>query len=162
MPRTSSWVTVRMWNAQRKSYRLACVLAAALLVALEPPPRKLVDFIGSDVWTRLGLFVLVTIVLLGFLIAFGLLAGKVGLPFGISLESAEAEPRIADQTDALEALLQELQALRHADERIFERIGGLTSVIEASLERIAQLERRVLAPPRRPPEANPSGAGDDG
>lgn len=34
---------------------LCCVVTAALLVSLLAPPSKLVAFIGSDIWSRLGL-----------------------------------------------------------------------------------------------------------
>jgi hypothetical protein len=109
-----------------------CVLAAAILVIVVPPPAKLVDLIGSDTWARLGLAALVTLVLFMLLVVLGLAAGKVGLPFGLSLERSDPP--------ATATLVTELNALREADQRIFERIGELATLLEFASERITLLE----------------------
>lgn len=121
-----------------------CPIVAAVLVIFIAPPPKLVTLISSDTWARLGLWVLVTVVLFMGLIGLGLSAGKVGLPFGLSLERPP-EP-IAPAIDTLAA---ELRALREADERIYERLGRLTDLLERTVQRTTLVEQRIdaLAPP---------------
>jgi hypothetical protein len=122
-----------------------CPIVAALLVIFVAPPPKLVTLIGSETWARLGLWVLVTVVLFMGLIGLGLSAGKVGLPFGLSLEHA---PVLGGP--AIEALAADLKALREADERIFERLGRLAELLERTVQRTTLVEERVDALSRPP------------
>ncbi|MDX6720060.1 MAG: hypothetical protein QOJ63_2314 [Solirubrobacteraceae bacterium] len=124
-----------------------CLLAAAALAFLVRPPAKLVELIGPPaIWSRLCLLVVVGVVLFMFLVVLGLAAGKVGLPFGLSLERSP-EPAGAG-IEALEALAREILELRRADERVFERVGAVAALLERASEQIAALE--MLVGPDRP------------
>lgn len=120
-----------------RSLPYACVPAAAILVLVIPPPAKLAAWIGSDVWARLGLGTVVTLVLFMLLMMLGLAAGKVGLPLGLSLERGDPS--------ATTALASDLEALRAADERIFERFGQMATLLESAFERITLLEDHLPA-----------------
>lgn len=125
-----------------------CFLAAAASVLVVPAPTILVDLIGSDVWASLALFVVVAVVLFMLLIVLGLAAGKVGLPFGLSVERS-AQPA-GEQDARLDSLADELRMLREADERLFERIGSLAQLLQNASERIVRLEREQPSDPELP------------
>lgn len=127
----------------KRALPYGCIVVAAIAVIVLPPPAKLVALIGSDVWARLGLGVLVVVILFMLLIVLGLAAGKVGLPFGLSLEGGE--PDGGPGAAGIAALAAELGALRQADERLFERIGAIGELLEHQDGRVTLLESRLLA-----------------
>jgi len=107
------------------------VAVSALLVALLAPPSRLVSFIGSDVWARLGLGLVVFMAMYGVLIAVGLMTGKVVMPFGVSIENGGPQVGL---------LSEELIRFRETDERVFERLGELNQLLASALSRIQTLE----------------------
>ena len=119
----------------------ACLVGTVLMAALVPPPTKLVTFVGSDIWTRLALGLVSFMALFLVLIILGLAAGKVGLPFGLSLETGTA----AMSSETTAALVAELAELRQADERLFVNIGELTTLLRQTLERLQDVERATDA-----------------
>lgn len=113
-------------DSQRESaFTAACLLASAALVVFVAPPVKLEHFIGNAFWARLALGVIVFLVLYAILAALGLVAGKIGLPFGLTFERDRTEPSIG----GLVSLGAELRGLKDSDERIFKDLEALTSVL---------------------------------
>jgi hypothetical protein len=73
----------------RKVAPYLCLAAAVVLVSVQSPPDKLVDFIGSDFWARLALGLLVFLCLYGLLLALGIATGSVSFPGGAGIGSAQ-------------------------------------------------------------------------
>jgi hypothetical protein len=111
----------------------------AILVA---PPTRLTTFIGSETWASIGMGLICFVALFLILIVLGLAAGKVGLPFGLSVEVGTAT--VSGATSA--TLTTHLDELRKADERLFIRIGELTTVLSQALYRLRELEQNEGAP----------------
>jgi hypothetical protein len=120
----------------------ACLVAAALMAILVAPPTRLTTFIGSETWASIGMGLICFVALFLILIILGLAAGQVGLPFGLSVGAGNTA--VSDVTSA--SLTTHLDELRKADERLFMRIGELTTVLSQALHRLQELEQNEGAP----------------
>lgn len=115
-----------------------CLVGAALLVVLTPPPTALSEFMGSVVWARLGLGVVVFAALYAILMALGITEGKIGLPFGLSFERTNSPTNT--QISLLITLDAELRALRDADARIFHHLSEIAALQSLLAERLREVE----------------------
>ena len=104
-----------------------------MVVALAHPPPKLVSLVGSDFWARGALWFTVSVALFFLLVVLGVAGGKVGMPFGFSIERSKED-------DVVALVSSELAELRAADKQIAERSVRSLALLEQALERIADLE----------------------
>jgi hypothetical protein len=111
---------------------------SAAIARFGSPPDPLVEWVGGDeTWARLvlafGLFFSFNMLLA----PFGLLRGKINLPFGFGFEQSNA----SDQEEG--KLLAEFVSLRQSNERAFIRIGELSQLIKDTVAKLEDQEARI-------------------
>ena len=117
-----------------------CLLASIVLVVLVDPPQKLVAFLGSVVWAKIALALIVFLGLIIVLSLLGLSDGKITLPFGLGVDKSSNS---SAEVRGLVALGEQLATLQAAEAKRFDRIEELARLQEETATRLDDVERRI-------------------
>jgi hypothetical protein len=116
----------------------ALLLLAIIIAWRSTPPERLTIWLGDATWAKgvvaFGLF----FAEIAILIPFGIIAAKIGLPFGLSVEKVNQDRVGLDQE-----LLAELSQIRQGTDRAFIHIGEVNQLVTDTITKLEALAQRV-------------------